>query len=317
MKSCNKFMATRKNNYLTIGKTYNAGSINDWKKICVRAKVINSNKARKQFLEDYFNIYQVSSGKNTTGRFTGYYEGNIRGSLVRTSRYKYPIYGPPQNLSKLKPYYTRKQIEEGALRGKNLEILWTDDPIKLFSVHTQGSSIVHLTNGKNIRIGYAEQNGHKFMAIGRYMLDNKILGPHQISANHIKNWLYKNPKSAPKIMNINPSYVFFKIINAKDGPIGSQEVELIKLRSIAVDRNYYPLGLPAWVETKAAGGKTTRGGRLRRLVMMQDSGGAIKGPLRVDFFFGHGTKAQEVAGNMNAHGKIYVLIPKDVKVKNG
>ncbi|MBN8828418.1 MAG: MltA domain-containing protein [Sphingobacteriia bacterium] len=315
VKSCNKLLVLPETKKLHIGNKYYAGSLRDWHFVCRHVVSAQPHDYRK-LLEDYFDVYKVKSSKKDTGLFTGYYEANLNASPKPTKKYKYPIYVMPPDKIKNIPYYTREEIEKGALKKKNLELYWTDDKVELFFMHIQGSGILHLPNKKAVRIGYAGQNGHPYVAIGRALKEMKAVPDNDSSAETIKRWLRHNPEKADYIMNKNPSYIFFREVDAVDGPIGSQGVELTSLRSIAIDKKFIPLGVPMWMETVIPATAYTMEKPVGSMVMAQDTGGAIKGAIRADVFFGHGKKAELLASSMKSKGRYFVLIPKTVNIRD-
>jgi membrane-bound lytic murein transglycosylase A len=315
IKSCQRI--SKMPNHKSIGASNIAGKSKDWKKICREAKniAVNDKKKAKHFFEKHFTPYKVFNGQKETGLFTGYFEIDLKGSLKKTKKYKYPLYRAPENLSDIKESLSREAIEEGALKGKGLELMYVDDPVRLFFLHIQGSGRIHLPDGKIIRVGYAAQNGHPYYAIGRYLGESGKLKNEKVSAGTIQQWLYKHPKEAIKVMQMNPSYVFFRLISNKEGPIGAHTVPLTPMRSLAIDRRYIPLGVPLWLTTECPDCRTSKHQYLRQLMIAQDTGGAIKGPIRGDIFFGHGKQAEQFAGYMKNRGSYYMLIPSSISVK--
>jgi membrane-bound lytic murein transglycosylase A len=206
----------------------------------------------------------------------------------------------------LKPYPDRLAIERGALTGRGLELLWVADPIDAFFLEIQGSGRIALADGSTVRIGYAAQNGHPYVAIGRALVARGALAKDRVSMRTIRDWLASHPGEAGAVMDLNPSYVFFKEIPG-DGPVGAQGLVLSPGRSLAVDPKFMPLGVPLWLDVDMPRELT---GRLRRLVVAQDTGGAIRGPVRGDLFCGTGAAAGEVAGAMQQRGGYWLLLPK-------
>ena len=272
------------------------------------------------------------------GLFTGYYEPLLRGSRARSSRYRVPLYRRPPDIvqvdlgrfredlrgrrlagrlrgATLEPYDDRRSITAGALRGRGLELVWVDDPIAAFFLQIQGSGQIELDTGERLRLGYAAQNGHPYFAIGRELIERGELTRETVSLQSIRAWLLEHPDEAQDVMALNASYVFFRTIEG-DGPIGSQGVALTPGRSLAVDRTFVPLGVPLWLETTAptVGNSAAEGAvdqsPVRRLVVAQDTGGAIRGPVRGDLFWGAGSEAEEIAGRMNSEGRYWLLLPR-------
>jgi membrane-bound lytic murein transglycosylase A len=209
------------------------------------------------------------------------------------------------------PYYSRRDIDSGALAGRGLELLWVDDPIDKFFLQVQGSGQVRLNDGSLIRVGYAGQNGQPYRAIGRDLIEMGVLTREQVTMPAIRAWLEAHPADAPQIMERNRSYIFFEErpeLAPDEGPLGAQGVSLTAGRSLAVDPRYIPFGVPVWLETTAPWPEGD--GPLRRLMVAQDAGGAIKGVVRGDVFWGAGERAAAIAGRMKSPGRYAVLVPK-------
>jgi len=305
--------------------------VSQWLPICAAAAGVpqgNETKAR-YFFEIYFTPYRASNYSRAQGLFTGYYEAELRGAWRPDTTYRYPIYAHPKDLvsinlgkfkpkwggeviagrllkNKIVPYATRADINDGVLKGKQLELLWVDSAIDAFFLHIQGSGRVVLPDGSQIRIGFAGRNGHPYTAIGRDLVGRGILSSGNVSMQTIRAWLQANPLAGAELMNKNKSFIFFRI-QEKDGPIGAQGVTLTPGRSLAIDRRHIPYGVPIWLNTTLPG---KSGGPLRRLVIAQDTGSAIKGPVRGDLFLGYGTSAGNMAGRMKQSGTYYLLLPK-------
>lgn len=281
------------------------GRARDWHPFCKTIMATNdaSGPALRRMIEKHLQPYFVSDDGDATGTFTGYYEPVLKGSRKRHGPYQTPLYRHPSG--RVKHKVPRSRIVAGALKGKGLEIVWVDDPVDAFFLQIQGSGKVVLENGKTIRLGFGGQNGYPYFPIGKALVDKGYLQKGEVSMQSIKRWLRSNPAKAESIMSLNQSYVFFKEV--ADGPIGSQGVSLTPGRSLAVDRTYISLGTPLWVDIDRIPGQT---GKLRRLMVAQDTGGAIQGVVRGDVFWGSGSDAAELAGRMNAQGSYYVLLPR-------
>jgi membrane-bound lytic murein transglycosylase A len=295
------------------------------------------NDARaRAFFEAQFTAYQVSAADGTdVGRVTGYYEPLLKGSRVRNDRYRYPLYAPPDDLltielgdifpelkservrgrldgKRVVPYWSRAEIDAGQARLSGKELVWVDDAVEAFFVHIQGSARVELADRSSVRIGYANQNGHPYRSIGRVLIEQGELTLDKTSMQGIKSWAKQHPDKLPSLLAENPSYVFFREIAADptsviDGPIGTLGVPLAAGRSVAVDARFLPLGAPVFLATTYPLSEA----RLARLVVAQDTGGAIRGALRADFFWGSGDDAGRNAGRMNQAGRMWLLWPKD------
>ncbi len=309
-----------------------------WKTICSQALSIGTpdNNSARHFFEKWFVAHIVIGKDNREdGLFTGYFEPLLFGSLTKTDRYKYPVYGRPADLltidlsslhpqlkglrlrgrvvgHKVVPYYNREAIEKNRQLLKGHELLWVDDAISLFFLQIQGSGKVQLANNKKLAIGYVDQNGHPYFAIGRELINLGALTKKNVSLQSIRKWLIKNPEKMNAVLNTNPSYVFFEIRDK--GPLGSLGVPLTAERSIAVDRQYIKLGLPVWIDTTLpaeANASDPSGQKYRRLMFAQDTGGAISGAVRADVFWGAGKRAKYMAGHMKQNGRLFVLLPKN------
>ena len=210
------------------------------------------------------------------------------------------------------PYYTRAQIAEGALAERDLELIWSDDPVDVFFLHVQGSGVVELPDGGTQRVGYAANNGHDFTAIGRELIRSGALDGQSMSMQAIRDWLRAHPERADDLMRRNARYIFFREIHGP-GPIGAQGVALTAGRSLAVDPSFLPLGAPLYLSTTYPATDEP----LNRLMVAQDTGGAIKGPVRGDFFWGSGESALAQAGRMKQEGRYWLLLPKPVAERRG
>ncbi len=288
-------------------------------------------------LKTHFNLYRlVLNQKALPLLLTGYYEPQLTGSRVPSLRFKYPIYRLPDDLllidpsqfsknfqgqewvgraegNRVVPYYTRQEIDqEGRLAGKNLEILWVDDPIKLFFLHIQGSGQVLLEDGSIIKLRYQGTNGHPYFPIGRELIRKGVFQPETLSLQSIYDYLESHPQEQTALMNLNPSYVFFQ--EAQGGPYGNLDIPLTPGRSIAVDQRIFPAAGLAWLSGKKPSfdnqGHILSWTPFGRWVCIQDSGGAIKGPSRVDLFWGNGQEAELGAGHLRHQGMLYILLKK-------
>lgn len=299
-------ISKRKNCSAMITKENGDGKACDWYHFCqgLKSKNFRSDQELRQYIEAHLEPYQLSASGNAEGTFTGYYEPILRGSLRRHGGYTTPLYTLPS--AKVNYKVPRSKIVAGALKGKKLEIVWVDDPVDAFFLQIQGSGRVTLDTGRELRLGFAGQNGFPYTPIGKVMLDKGYLEPGKVNMHTIKKWLRAHPKQAESIMSQNQSYVFFKKMTGP-GPIGSQGVPLTPERSMAVDRSYVSLGTPLWL---AAAHPEAGQSPLNRLMVAQDTGGAIKGAVRGDYFWGTGNRAANLAGLMNSKGHLYVLLPR-------
>lgn len=307
-----------------------------WRNACeaVLASPMPSSAEALALLREHFAPWRATTANGTdTGLITGYYEPLLRGSRVKTDRYRYPLYSRPGDLvtvelaslypelasrrlrgrlqeGKLTPYFSRGEIEvrQSPLAGK--ELLWVDDIVDLFFLQIQGSGMVKLDNGEQVHVGYADQNGQPYQSIGKVLIDRGELTSDKASMQGIKDWARRNLDKLRDLLNSNPSYVFFRELpNGLSGPLGALGVPLAAERSIAVDPRYIPLGAPVFLSTTYPNSDKP----LQRLMLAQDTGGAIKGAVRADFFWGAGNDAGRLAGAMKQQGRMWVLLPKDYK----
>jgi membrane-bound lytic murein transglycosylase A len=263
--------------------------------------------AARRFFETSFIPLSVADYGASEGLFTGYYEIELNGSRRQRGRYQTPIYRRPAEPGAA-ARYTRAEIENGALAGRGLELFWIDDPIGAFFLEIQGSGRVRLRNGSAVRVGYDGQNGQPYVPVGRLLLERGVIPRSEATMMTIRDWMNQHPEAGAALRRENPSYVFFRELSG-DGPIGAEGVVLTAERSIAIDRAFIALGLPIWVE---ADERFASADPVRRLVVAQDTGGAIKGPVRGDLFWGTGSAAARRAGVMNARGRYYLLVPRSV-----
>jgi|CXWL01.1.fsa_nt_gi membrane-bound lytic murein transglycosylase A len=304
-----------------------------WQGICRRsARVGKGHAAARAFFESELTPFAARDGESSDAFFTGYYEASLRGSRRRGGVYQTPLLTRPADLvdvdlgafrdewkgkriggrlvgSRLEPYPDRAAIESGALAGKKLELLWVDNPVDAFFLHIQGSGRVTLADGSVVRVGYGGQNGRPYVAIGKELIERGELTKEAVSMQSIRQWLAEHPAEASALLDKNPSYVFFRRLDGP-GPLGTQGVPLTPGRSLAVDRQFLPLGTPVYLDATAPGPKEGDAERpLQRLVIAQDTGGAITGPLRGDVFWGAGDEAASVAGRMKHPGRMWLLLP--------
>ncbi|PKO73605.1 MAG: transglycosylase [Betaproteobacteria bacterium HGW-Betaproteobacteria-17] len=305
-----------------------------WQAVCAEAARMAApdDATARAFFEQRFQPYQATADDGSAeGMVTGYYEPLLKGDRVRTARARFPLYAAPDDLisvelasvypelkglrlrgrlvgNKLLPYPTRKDIETAGNGFKGQPIAWAEDPVDLFFLQIQGSGRIELPDGSHMRVGYADQNGHPYLSIGKLLVERGELKIEQASMQGIKNWGAKNPDKLPALLASNPSFVFFRELpSGLSGPLGALGVPLTGGRSIAVDPRFIPLGAPVFLATTQPNSPQP----LNRLVMAQDTGSAIRGGVRADFFWGFGDKAGELAGRMKQRGRMWVLLPKD------
>lgn len=307
---------------------------NEWKSACTVARQVNANDegAIRAFFESSFTPYKVFNPDGSdTGLVTGYYEPLLRGARKRGGAFQTPLYRAPEDLltidlaslypelknmrlrgrvvgNKVVPYSSRAELlQSGALAGK--ELVWVDDPVEAFFLQVQGSGRVQLNDTQEtVRLAYADQNGYPYKSIGRYLVDKGEMTLSQASAQGIKAWVVANPSRQNELLNVNPSYIFFKeekITDPSKGPKGAMGLPLTGQRSIAIDPQHIPLGAPVFLATTQPNSDAI----LQRLVLAQDTGGAIRGAVRADYFWGFGNEAGEKAGGMKQRGMMWVLLP--------
>ena len=323
-----------------------------WKRVCEEAYKLKepSNSSIAAYYNAYFLPYEANNTDGTnTGMVTGYYEPLLKGSRKQSANYPYPLYTTPTDLvtveldsiypelkfkrirgrmvdtkvnskmedvravtKKLVPYYTRAEIETVPSPIQNHEFIYIDDIIDVFFLQIQGSGLVQLEDGLQVHVGYADQNGHAYNSIGRLLIERGELTLQNASMQGIKNWARNHLDKLRELLNSNPSYVFFRELPAGlPGPLGALGVPILAERVVAVDPKFIPLGAPLFLATTEPNSETP----LKRLMMAQDSGGAIKGGVRADFFWGSGPEAGVKAGAMKQVGKIWILLPKDFVIK--
>jgi len=334
-RSCEKLIKRPSDGLIGAHELY--GKADDWRLACEAADEVGEKptpREARQFFEAWFQPFEVTADGETEGLFTGYYEPLLHGSKERAGDFKFPLHTPPGDLVRVDlgqfdpdlegrsirgriegqdfiPYYSRGDIVDGALSDRELELVWVNDEIEKFFLQIQGSGQVRLDDGTVIRVGYAEQNGLPYRAIGRDLIEMGALTPEEVSLQSIRDWLIANPAKADDIMSRNKSYIFFQEnteLDPSEGPLGAQNIPLTSGRSLAVDPRHIPLGAPLWLETTAPWPDGDR--PLQRLVIAQDTGGAIKGPIRGDVFWGAGEQAESIAGHMKSKGRFFVFVPR-------
>jgi membrane-bound lytic murein transglycosylase A len=312
-----------------------------WRPACDEAKSLDAGDTAnlRRFFESRFEPFLLTNPDgSTSGMVTGYYEPLLRGSRQRGKPYLQPVLGVPGDLltidlgdvlpelknmrlrgrlqgNKVVPYFSRADIVEHEKKYADRVLLWVDDAVELFFLQIQGSGRVRLPDGGMVRIGYADQNGHPYQSVGRLLVERGELTLDQASMQGIQAWARANPAKLNELLNANPSYVFFRELTTKgtdsDGPPGALGVPLSAERSIAVDPRHVPLGAPVFLSTTQPNSPAL----LRRLVLAQDTGGAIRGVVRADYFWGFGAEAGSQAGRMKQSGQMWVFLPPGVAPK--
>ncbi len=305
-----------------------------WRNTCSSARALAESSPDSNALRTWFEVQLrpwqlVNPDGARDGLVTGYYEPILQGSRTRSATYNTPVFGVPDDLivvdlgdlypelkhmrlrgrlegRKLIPYYSRADWSQQESRYKPL--LWVDDPIDFFFMQIQGSGQIELEDGSRLRLNYADQNGHPYRSIGRWLIDKGELKAEQASMQGIKQWARANPKRLQELLNTNPSLVFFRELKAEgSGPQGAMGLPLTPERSIAIDPRTTPLGAPVWLSTTLPNSEQP----LQRLMLAQDTGGAIRGPVRADFYWGSGSAAGNQAGKMKQSGRMWVLLPRE------
>lgn len=323
------------------------GKPEEWRPFCTALAQLRPNDAAglRRLIEAELQPMAVLGDGKAEGLFTGYYEPSLKGSRTRRPGYDVPLYRLPPDLVQvdlgqfrpewrgqrtagrvengfLRPYDDRAGIEAGALRGRNLELAWAADPVAAFFLQIQGSGRIELAEGGILRVGFAGQNGHVYTAIGRVLIDRGVMEREAVSMPALRAWLAANPAAAPALLRENRAFIFFRELpapaNADDGPPGAQGLALRPGRSLAVDRSHVAMGLPLWLSaTYPTAQPPNADATLNRLMVAQDTGGAIRGGVRGDVFWGHGDEAEAIAGRMKHPGRYWFLLPKAVAARLG
>ena len=336
-------ISTRPDDAAMGGVNY-AGTAGDWRQLCLAASAIPADDAQtvRLFFETEFVPYRLTQSSGQ-GLFTGYYEPQLKGSRTKHDQYQTPLYGVPADLlnvdlglfrdtlkgqrivgqvtnGRLIPYPARADIEGSGLPQAK-PLLYVDDPIDAFFLQIQGSGRVVLDDGSVVRAAYAAQNGRAYTAIGAVLIQRGELKREEVSMQSIRAWLSQHPEEAPQIMNANASYVFFTEQALGDpalGAAGAQGVPLTPEASLAVDLSHHALGVPVWLESTSPNPDLTMPEQtFERLLVMQDTGGAIRGPVRGDVYWGYSADAASIAGRMRSEGRMTVFLPKAVAARLG
>lgn len=335
-RSCQTFLRMQPEDL--VGSQQISMKAKEWLPICHAAQALDSKsksqKASQQFFEKWFVPISWYDKKQLTGLFTGYYLPYFPGSLTKTETYPVPIYGLPSNLvtinledfdpalaprvlvgrlenNKVLPYYSREQINRGMLKDKAPVLVWVKSHIDRLFLEIQGSGTIELEDGRLINLNYAGENGAPYFAVGRVLVEKGVMTKETASMQGIRAYLEAHPDDILPVLNKNKSFVFFRTLNQATA-LGAQGVELTPGYSLAVDRRWVPLGMPIWLDTTRPGLKTESPQKLQRLMIAQDTGGAIRGPVRGDVFWGGGDKATYIAGKMKNKGQYWLLVPRSM-----
>jgi membrane-bound lytic murein transglycosylase A len=289
---------------------------------------VDSAQARN-FFEHNFRPVRILPEMHTygfytgaDGFYTGYYESEVAGSRVKTDEYNVPLYGVPKRLagkrSKVFSQYDRKAIENGALKGKGLEICWIKNPVDAFFAQIQGSTRVKLNDGELLRLNYIASNGKPYTPVGRILIEDGIIPAEEMSMDKIRAYMESNPDEGEALRLKNRSYVFFSKteLGPKDECFGAQGIPLTPGRSLAVDPSIHVYGQPIWIDAKFPLKSEVPQDTFQHLMVAQDTGSAIRGVARADIYFGHGGDIPHIAGRIKQFGKFVMLVPKDVSVND-
>jgi len=312
----------------TVGADAIGGTVADWRLPCAAAAAVpaGDDQAARHYFEGWFEPWLATNNGTADGLFTGYYEPVLEGARHKDGVYQTPLLRRPKDLvmvqlglyrpewrgertagrvvgGNLVPYPSRAEIERGALDSEALALYWAADPVDAYFLEVQGSGRLRLPDGTLVSLGYDGQNGHPYVSIGKLLIQRGELTREQVSLGAIKEWLRAHPSQGKALLDDNPSYVFFREIKGAT-PIGAEGAVLTAGRSLAVDHGFLPLGVPIWLDV------ANDNEALRRLVIAQDTGGAIRGPVRGDLYWGSGRAAERAAGGMKAHGRYFLLLPK-------
>ncbi|VAW10983.1 Membrane-bound lytic murein transglycosylase A [hydrothermal vent metagenome] len=308
-------------------------------RICAKALALGDNvpdQAARAFFESNFQLRTVVNGDTEIGLFTGYFEPEFAASPKRTPIYRVPLRARPKGLESLSgkrrprsfdaklthglrkngtwtALPDRRAIEAGALGRLAPAIAWMKDPVDAFFLHIQGSGRLQYPDGTVQRVGFAGKNGYPYTSIGKVLIDRGLMMPDEVSMQSLRAWLEADPARATELMNQNRSYIFFRLTsnsNPRLGPVGQQGVPLTAGRSLAVDLKYHSPGALLWLDTVVPGADGGADEIFLRLMVAQDTGSAIVGPIRGDIFFGSGAQAGDIAGTMQAPGRLVALVPR-------
>jgi membrane-bound lytic murein transglycosylase A len=313
------------------------GNKDDWLPACHAAL---KTETPKNFFESHFRAFNVTDHNRPEGLFTGYYEPLVQGSLTESPAYPVPVYAKPNDLvaftaaeteatgltygrridGQAVAYDTRETIEKGALLGKVEVICWLSDWVDAFFMHVQGQGRVALANGEFIRLSYAGKAGHPYTGIGHVLVERGVAPVEKMSMQVLRDWMQQNPGEARTLMWLNKSYIFFQKAEVADnrlGGVGAAKVNLTPGCSLAVDRSFWMFGTPLWIETHQPPDATAGPVPIRQLMVAQDTGSAIKGVIRGDFFWGWGEEAAHIAGHMKSPGTMTALLPLPLARRTG
>lgn len=332
--SCKVFLKMDPNK--SVGSEFIDLKAKDWFPACQEAMKISmpiTDEKVRQFFQRWFNVVEFHDGKPVQGLFTGYYMSSLKGSLTKTKQFNVPIYGLPDDLVTVQlnqfdpafknrkivgrvvnqhqflPYHTRAEIDKGALKHKARVLAWVDSKIDRLFLEIQGSGVIELPNGSSKHVGYIGENGAPYTAIAGVLIKQGVMTRDNASMQRIRQYLEAHPQEITPVLNQNKSFVFFEESKTSDA-FGSQGIPLTPGYSMAVDLKWVPLGVPVWLNTTRPSLQTQQQRPFQRLMIAQDTGGAIRGPVRGDVYWGGGAKATTIAGRMKNPGQYWMLLPK-------
>ncbi len=333
-RSCKTFLRQAPERWA--GSQHIAFQMKEWQPACQAAITLEpvNNEQARAFFQTWFRPVEFYEDRPVDGLFTGYYSPLLKGSLTRTPKYNVPLYALPKNLvtahlgqfdkklehrrvigqvhkNQLLPYHARKDINSGALKDNAEVIVWVDNPVDRQFLEIQGSGIVELEDGQRINVGYAGENGQPYTSLAKILIDKGVMTKDNASMQGIKRYLESHPEEKKKILNQNKSFVFFEK-TVQNEAYGAQGIALTPGYSLAIDRKYVPMGAPVWLDTSSPGLHSDSENTLQRLMIAQDTGGAIKGAVRGDVYWGAGEKATYIAGHMKNKGHYWLLLPKQI-----
>lgn len=316
-----------------VGSQHLSLKAGDWQPACKEAMSITpvSEAAARDFFQKWFTPVEFNDHRPVRGLFTGYYMAYLRGSLTKTKEYNIPIYGLPSNMvtvnlgdfdpalknrkiigrlkgKQLLPFHSREEINKGAIKDKAPVLVWVNSRIDRLFLEIQGSGTVELEDGRQLYVGYAGENGAPYTAIARVLIDKGVMTRDNASMQHIKSYLESHPEEMDLVLNQNKSFVFFRFLK-NDAALGAQGVALTAGYSLAVDRKWIPLGAPLWLTTTRPTKVVDKDKVFNRLMIAQDTGGAIRGVVRGDVYWGAGENATFIAGHMKNPGHYWLLLP--------
>lgn len=306
-RSCEVFL--KKDPNQSVGSEFVDLKAKDWLPACKASLSVNSrsNHAIKAFFEDWFIPVEFFDKHPVRGLFTGYYMPAIPGSLKKTSQYNVPLYDLPKNASK---HYSRAEINQGALKNKAKVIAWIKSKIDRAFLEIEGSGVIQLPKGKQLVVSYSGENGAKYTSIAKILMDKGVLNRDNASEKRIRRYLKEHPQQIDTVLNKNKSFVFFSVMHEGEA-LGSQGVTLTPGYSLAIDRKWVPMGAPVWLNTSKPTETSQEDTAFQRLMIAQDTGGAIKGMVRGDVYWGAGEKATSMSAKMKNKGHYWLLMPQN------